>query len=128
MANTDLQRVFELVLEAAVKNGLPQEEMPEKLYIISDMEFDQCVEGGSLTNFEYARQRYEQAGYRLPQVVFWNVASRNRQQPVAMNDAGAVLVSGCSPRVFSMVKTGEFSPYVFMLEVLGGERYAPIAA
>lgn len=128
VANTNIQRVFELILNTAVKNRVPQEDMPAKLYIISDMEFDCCVADGSLTNFEYARKLFARHGYRLPEVVFWNVASRNRQQPVRMNDAGVALVSGCSPRVFSMLKAGILSPYAFMLDVLGSERYVVIAA
>ena len=128
VANTNIQRVFELILNTAVKNRVSQKDMPAKLYIISDMEFDWCVCDGSLTNFEYAQKLFARHGYRLPEVVFWNVASRNRQQPVRMNDAGVVLVSGCSPRVFSMLKAGILSPYAFMLDVLGSERYAAIAA
>ena len=128
VANTDLQKVFELILHTAVKNRLAQEDMPARLYIISDMEFDQCVSNGETTNFEYAKRLFARHGYRLPETVFWNVASRNRQQPVRMNEAGAALVSGCSPRVFSMLKAGILSPYAFMMEVLGSGRYAPIAA
>lgn len=128
VANTNIQRVFELILNTAVKNRVPQKDMPAKLYIISDMEFDWCVADGSLTNFEYAQKLFARHGYRLPEVVFWNVASRNQQQPVRMNDAGVALVSGCSPRVFSMLKTGILSPYAFMLDVLGSERYAVITA
>lgn len=128
VANTDLQRVFELILRAAVKHRVPQEDMPAKLYIISDMEFDRCVCGGDLTNFQQAKNRFAACGYRLPQVVFWNVASRNRQQPVQRSEAGAALVSGCSPRIFAMLRSGILSPYAFMMDVLGSERYAPIAA
>jgi len=68
------------------------------------------------------------AGYQLPKLVFWNVASRNRQQPVRENDRGVALVSGCSPRIFSMVMDGMFSPYEYMLSIVDTERYAPIAA
>ena len=128
IANTDLRRVFELILHTAVKHSLPQEELPAKLYIISDMEFDRCVSGADLTNFEYAKQRFAAHGYRLPEVVFWNVASRSRQQPVTKNEQGVALVSGCSPRVFAMLKEGVLSPYAFMMEVLSGERYRSIAA
>ena len=127
-ANTDLAAVFELLLKTAVANRVPQSEMPSKLYIISDMEFDVCTRGASLTNFEYAGRLFAQHGYRLPQIVFWNVESRNRQQPVTVNDRGVALVSGCSPRVFSMVMEGELSPRAFMLSVLNTARYAPIAA
>ena len=127
-ANTNLQRVFELILRTAVKHRVPQSEMPAKLYIISDMEFDCCAGGSSLTNFEHAKRLYAKWGYRLPEVVFWNVASRNRQQPVTVNEQGVALVSGCSPRIFSMLRAGILSPYAFMMSVLGSERYAVIAA
>lgn len=127
-ANTNLEAVFDLVLQTAVENHVPQAEMPAKLYIISDMEFDSCVENSSVTNFENAKASYAAAGYKLPDLVFWNVDSRHEQQPVKENDRGVALVSGCSPRIFSMVMDGELNPYAFMLSVIDTERYAPIAA
>lgn len=128
VANTNIQRVFELVLKAAVKNRVPQEEMPSKIFIISDMEFDYCTEDCSLTNFEYAQKLFSEHGYQLPDLVFWNVSSRNRQQPVSVNDQGVALVSGCNARIFSMLKSGILSPYAVMMDVLGSERYAAIVA
>ena len=127
-ANTNIQKVFELVLNAAVRNRVPQKDLPSTLYIISDMEFDSCAAGASLSNFEYAAKLFRQAGYRLPNVVFWNVSSRNQQQPVTMNEQGVALVSGCSPRIFSMVMEGSLDPFTFMLSVIDTERYAPIRA
>ncbi len=128
VANTNIQKVFELILKTAVKNKLPQSELPDKLYIISDMQFDCCARGADITNFQYAKNCYAAHGYKLPEVVFWNVQSRNTQQPVTMNEQGVALVSGCSPRIFSMLSSGVLSPYGFMMEVLGSERYANIAA
>ena len=128
VANTNIQRVFELILRAAVKNNVPQSEMPTKLYIISDMEFDFCTSGAELTNFQYAKKLFAEAGYPLPQVVFWNVQSRNTQQPVTRNEQGVALVSGCSPRIFRMLSSGMLSPLGYMLDILGAERYAKIAA
>lgn len=130
-ANTNIRKVFELILNAAVKNRVPREEMPERLYIISDMEFDDCAEDASETNFSYAKKLFEDAGYKLPEIVFWNVESRNRQQPVSRNEQGVYLVSGCTPRLFEMIADGgisESSPYEFMLEVLNGDRYKKIVA
>ena len=127
-ANTNIQKVFELILDTAVKHHLPQEELPATLYIISDMEFNYCTRDASLTNFEYAKALYARHGYTLPKVVFWNVASRSRQQPVTMNEQGVALVSGCSPRIFSLLKSGEFSPWACMMDILGSERYRDIAA
>ena len=128
VANTNIQKVFELILRAAVKNKVPQTEMPSTLYIISDMEFDYCAEGADITNFEYAKKIFAEAGYQLPRVVFWNVQSRNQQQPVTQNEQGVALVSGCNPRIFNMLKSGILSPQGYMMEILGAERYQRIAA
>lgn len=131
IADTNLEAVFELILNAAVRNRLPQEQLPKQLIIISDMEFNACVRNAGLTNFQNAKAQFEAAGYGLPRVVFWNVASRNRQQPVTKNEQGVALVSGCTPRLFSRVLDGSLAtmtPYDFMLEVLGSERYQTIVA
>ena len=126
-SNTDLEKVFDLILYTAVKHGLPQRELPAKLYIISDMEFD-CCSHAEMTNFQSAKKKFEAAGYALPQVVFWNVQSRNRQLPVTRNEQGVCLVSGCSAQIFSMLKSDTLNPYDFMMQVLMAERYARITA
>lgn len=128
VANTNIQRVFELILNAALKNRVPQEELPSRMYIVSDMEFDACITSADTTNFEYAKQLFAENGYKLPEVVFWNVASRHPNQPVTMNEQGVALVSGCTPRIFSMVAGGNMSPWTVMMEVLQSERYAKISA
>lgn len=128
VANTNLESVFDLILIAAATHHIPQEELPSTLYIISDMEFDSCVRNASLTIFENAKRRYAAYGYKLPDVVFWNVQSRNRQQPVTMNEQGVALVSGCTPRLFSMVASGDIDPYKVMMQIAGSERYAKITA
>ena len=128
VANTNLEGVFRLLLRTAVAGKVPQEELPEVLYIITDMEFDACTENADVTNFEQAKEMFDEAGYRLPRIVFWNVQSRLQQQPVKMNEQGVMLVSGCSPSVFSMVVEDRITPYEYMEKVLGSERYAPIRA
>ena len=92
------------------------------------MEFDYCTNDADETNFDYAKKLYASHGYRLPQVVFWNVQSRQQQVPVKQNEQGVMLVSGCSPRIFSMVISNELDPYQFMMQTIGSERYAPIHA
>ena len=128
VANTNLEAVFDLILNTAVKHHVPREELPAKLIIISDMEFDSSVDHASETNFQNARKKFAAHGYRLPQILFWNVASRHRQQPVTQNEQGVALISGVTPRIFSMVAGEILSPYTFMMEVLRSKRYAPIAA
>lgn len=128
VANTNLQRVFELILKAAIAKNADASELPSTLYIISDMEFDCCTEDASLTNFKYAKQLFEAHGYKLPRVVFWNVHSLSVQQPVNNNEQGVMLVSGSSPRIFDMITAGDITPERYMLEVLCSERYAEISA
>ena len=128
VANTNIQKTFEIILNTAIKNKLPQSELPETIYIISDMEFDYCTRDANLTNFNYAKQIFEENGYKLPKLVFWNVNSWQTQVPVKENERGVVLVSGCTPKIFEMVMKGETSPYQFMLDVLNTERYEKIVA
>jgi len=127
-ANTDLLRTFDLILNTAIQNKAKQEEIPEKLYIISDMEFDYCANHAEMTNFECAKKKFAKYGYKLPQIVFWNVESRNLQQPVTKNEQGVALVSGTSPQIFSMLSEGILDPYSFMLETLSAKRYERICA
>jgi len=127
-ANTNLKAVFRLILKTAKKYNLPPEELPEKLYIISDMEFDSCINHGDVTNFTYAKKLFEEAGYRLPQVIFWNVSGRTHQFPVTRHETGTLLVSGCSPIIFRQVLSGKTDPCDFMMEMAGSKRYAPVTA
>jgi hypothetical protein len=123
--NTNLQSVFNVVLSTAVKAKLPASEMPTKIFIISDMEFDSCVTNN--TNLEVIKAKYAASGYTLPTIIFWNVDSRNDQTPVTMDEKGTYLVSGCSPSIFEKaIKAQACSPIEMCLEVLNGPRYEPI--
>lgn len=127
IANTNLEATFRLILSAAVNNNVKQSEMPERMYIISDMEFDYCVLGGNdSTLFDTMKALYAEHGYNLPEVVFWNVNSIQENFPVKISDTGAALVSGFSPAIFDMVIGGEISPETVMNSVLESERYAAV--
>ena len=138
MANTNIEAVFNLILTTAVNNHLKQEDMPQNILIISDMEFDSCATCDSQTGywsrkrpdsrlFNVIRQKYEAAGYKLPRLVFWNVNSRTGTIPVKENDLGVALVSGFSQNVASMVMSGKLDPYECLMETLNSKRYDPIA-
>ena len=129
VANTDLEAVFMVILRAAVSNNAAPNEMPERLYIISDMQFDFCIIGGNdEPMFCEMKKLYNEHGYKLPEVVFWNVASRSDVMPVKRSETGAALVSGYSAAVFNMVMNGEISPETVMNSILSSERYADITA
>ena len=130
--NTNIEAVFMLILNTAVKNSVAQEDMIKRLYIISDMEFDNCTRssnrgGVDETLFQTIKHFYGEAGYEMPALVFWNVNARNVQFPMKADERGFVNVSGFSPSIFKTLMTGEStSPEELMLEVLGSERYAPL--
>lgn len=129
VSNTNIEAVFELILSAAVNNRAKQSELPEKIYIISDMEFDNCVMGGNnFTVFEAMKRKFARYGYKLPDIIFWNVNSRSKTGniPVRMSQTGAALVSGCSPAIFDMAMSGEISPEIIMESVVSSERYAAV--
>ena len=128
VANTNLAGVFDLILQTALEHKLPQTALPAKLLIISDMEFDACVDNHEVTNFERAKQKFASSSYHLPKIVFWNVASRHNQQPVTQNEAGVYLVSGVTPKIFELVVSDTLNPYQFMLEVVESPRYQTITA
>lgn len=126
-ANTNIERVFDILLETAVSHHMSQEEIPDVL-ILSDMEFDSCVVTGrnykvEQKDFAVIRQKFEEAGYRLPRLTFWNICSRTGAIPVKENDLGVALVSGFSPAVVKMVLSNKLDPWEILMEQLNEERY-----
>lgn len=120
--NTNLVAVFGLVLDSAVRSNISQDEMPTKILIISDMEFDQASK--TKTNFEKIREIYNSYGYKLPDLIFWNVNARSTSNfPVAYNEEGVALVSGASPTILKSVLSGSLSPIKIMKDTIGNKRY-----
>ena len=123
--NTNLEATFNLVLDKAVENNIPQSEMPDKLLIISDMEFDHCAQGFSA--MDMIKEKYNNAGYKMPGIVFWNVDGRMGNVPVGAKDDNTALVSGFSPTILQSILSGDLeSPLELMLKTLKNERYEVI--
>jgi len=122
--NTDLEAVFDLILNTAKKSNVPAEEMPRKIYIVSDMEFDQACSSPKSTMFDLIDNMYSSAGYVRPELIFWNVNSKSNNVPVRFDQRGVCLVSGCSPAILKSLLGGKIeSPTQLMLETLNIERY-----
>lgn len=121
--NTDLLAVFKTILKAAVKNKLNPKDMPEKVIIVSDMQFDQACRSNNRTNLEQVQKIFDKAGYKVPQLIFWNVRASNNV-PITYEDNGTCLVSGCSPSTLKTLLSGAIvTPLDTMKEVLYNERY-----
>jgi hypothetical protein len=123
--STNIEKVFDLILTSAIRAGADAADIPKVIYIISDMEFNSVTGGGNETNYEVARRKFDAAGFQLPHVVFWNVASRNENVPVTAAESNVTLVSGLSQSTFRYVLEGK-TPVQSMLDILNGERYAQI--
>ena len=145
--NTNLQAVFDMLLNTAMKQGVKAEDMPDKLFIFSDMEFDKCVtfdtpktillhsgwgdsretvrdENEVNSDLELIAKQWAAAGYKLPHVIFWNLDARQNNIPATMGGRFSY-VSGFSPVMIQTILGGK-DGYDLMLEKLNSERYAAI--
>ena len=111
-SNTDIEATFDLILDTAVKNHLPQDELPSSCLIISDMQFDQATaHDDNTTVIESCRQKFEALGYIMPRLIFWNVSVyAHNTIPVQMHPSGVILVSGYSKSIVDMVVSRELNP------------------
>jgi hypothetical protein len=121
-----LQATFDLILNKAIAHKLSQNDMPKRLFIISDMQFD-AADRNSMTNFQAIKSKYAASGYVKPDIIFWNVCGSSDDYPVSVTDDGTALVSGFSSSILSsFINQKEFSPYTILRTVLDSERLAPI--
>jgi hypothetical protein len=121
--NTNLHAAFEEILRIAVKGGVNASDMPKTLLILSDMQFDQCVSFDDSAHQMIVR-KYKEAGYEVPNIVFWNLNSKDNV-PVKFDKRGTALVSGFSPAVMKGVLTGtDMTPYGIMLATVDTPRYS----
>lgn len=105
VANTNIRKVFQLILKTATDNNLTQEDLPKQILIISDMEFDEGIDfvGNPI---EESQKEFEKYGYKVPKLIFWNVNSRTNTVPIKTNELGVYLLSGFSPNVLNILEDG----------------------
>lgn len=123
--STNLHAAFDLILDMAVKFDIPQSEMPEILLIMSDMQFN-CCRNFDDSAIEMIERRYAVGGYKMPQVVFWNINASNNV-PVTSDASGAALVSGFSPAIVKAIISADmsdFTPEAIMLQTIMTDRYS----
>ena len=122
--STDVERAFGLVLDSAVKHNVPQEEMPTMMLILSDMEFNRASRWSDTVQ-DMIERKFKAAGYEMPKIVYWNLASRgDANKPVQFDKNGTALVSGFSPSILTNLLGGkDMTPYSMMMSVVDSERY-----
>jgi hypothetical protein len=120
---TNLHAALDKILTVAKAGNVPQEEMPDMLLILSDMQFNQCTRFDD-SAFEMIGRKYGDAGYDMPKIVFWNLNAAYGNQPVKYDTSGVALVSGFSPALVKGLSNVEnFSPESIMLDTIMNERY-----
>jgi len=122
--STNLHAALDKVLSTAVNGNVSQEDMPQMLLIMSDMQFNQCIKFDD-SAMQMMERKYKTAGYDMPQVVFWNLRA-GANVPVSADASGVALVSGFSPSILKAVLAAnmeDFTPRGIMLKTLMVERY-----
>ena len=122
--NTDLVKAMDKILATAIAGKVDQSEMPEMLLIMSDMQFDQCAKFDD-SAMQMIRRKFTDAGYNVPQIVFWNLNAKDNV-PVKYDTRGVAMVSGFSPAVMKSVLSADmenFTPEGIMLKALMVPRY-----
>jgi hypothetical protein len=119
--NTNLAKVWDLILKTAVNHRIKPEDMPNRVIILSDMQFDAACP--NYTNHDYAVKLYASSGYKLPTIVYWNLNGRYNDFPITTNDKG-ILISGFSPSILKYIlEDKEYTPLTVLNEVLQSDRY-----
>ena len=131
--NTDIESAFTLLLNTALKYHISQEDMPKAIMIISDMQFDQCVDYPHIDGIdgEYdrnlftdkMRESYDAYGYKLPHIIYWNVTGSPTFHALS-NTENVSMVSGYSPNVFNqMINSINTTPTQYILDIVNDPRY-----
>ena len=126
--NTNIEATFDMLLNTAIQNRCSQEDLPQNIIVISDMEFDQGTGHGygsrwnPKTLMEQTRAKWANHGYRLPHLIYWNVQARQNNIPEDIGCGLVSYVSGMSPSIFETILSGK-TGVDLMLEKLDSPRY-----
>ncbi|KAG2722088.1 hypothetical protein I3760_02G113600 [Carya illinoinensis] len=138
-ANTDFQKVFDQILQVAVDGKLTEEQLIKRVFVFSDMEFDNACglyydeyEGeirgtmpGWETDYEVIQRKFREKGYnRVPEIVFWNLRDSS-STPVVARQSGVALVSGFSKNLLTIFLEGGgiVNPEDVMGIAISGKEY-----
>ena len=126
--NTNIEAVFDRILDTAIKWQVSADQMPTTVLILSDMEFDRAAEP-SETAYQAIAQKWERAGYSqvLPEIVFWNLDAKSSNFPVKFDQRGSAMISGFSPSILKQLLSGsDITPEGIMRATINSDRYSII--
>ena len=117
--NTDFEKAYTKILQLAKRHNVNPKSMPTMLLVLSDMQFDDSQNSGQWkTHYSWMQDEYEEAGYKLPKIVFWDLHAHSGQQ-AQCSDENVAMVSGFSPSIMrAVLNAEEFNPVDVMLEAV----------
>lgn len=118
--NTDFIAVFKMLLTEAKAYRLSPEQMVKKIFVFTDMQFDAATQAGRYqTAYDAVKKMYADAGYTVPQIVFWNLRDTHSSFPVRKDTPGVALMSGFSSEMLKLfLNDEEITPYTMMLKAV----------
>ena len=122
--NTNIQSVFETILATYSMFGVTADQQIKRIFIFTDGQFNQMTSNAHLTNFQAVDVKYQAAGFKRPEMIFWNVASRTTDFPVPGDTPDTALIGGYSRDMLQLFLDGEdLSPISLVLKAVRDERY-----
>ncbi|RZC49939.1 hypothetical protein C5167_018368 [Papaver somniferum] len=142
--STDFQKVFDQILRVAVEGNLKEDQMIKRLFVFSDMEFNQANSKGKYspyhyyygrqsadaeweTDYQVIQNKFREKGYRnVPEIIFWNLRE-SHSTPVLSQQKGVAMVGGFSKNMMKVFLEdpyfSEFTPFSVMEKAISGEEY-----
>jgi hypothetical protein len=132
--STDFLKCNEEIINYAIKYKVPQDKMPKKLFVFTDMQFNNTITGNFERDYRNSRNNtnaldtvyksivklYEANNYTAPKFIFWNLNSdSNEVFPVNCDTEGTAIVSGFSEQLLKIfMNYDEFKPEFIVDEIL----------
>lgn len=122
--STNIEAAFDLILNTAIKGNLKKSELPKALIIISDMEFNVASESEDTSYLNILSKKFNDAGYTLPKLVFWNANARENTFHAKSSDKNIQFISGASASSFKLLIDGlTLSPIELIEKALNDPIY-----
>jgi hypothetical protein len=128
--NTNFELIADLIIKYGKEHNLTDFDMPEKLVVLSDMQFDEAVRSDyesdkndlELLYYTFSK-KFRKNNYKVPKMIYWNLnADNSKSFPVNDKVKNTAIISGFSEQLLKIFMTyDEFSPEIILDGIL--EKY-----
>ena len=120
--STDFVKCCECIISYGIENNIPDSEMPKKLFVFTDMQFNEASESrdNMETIYENIIKKFKLSGYTAPKFIFWNLNSQSSNAfPVNYDTEGTAIISGFSEQLLKIfMNYDDFNPNIIVDEIL----------